>query len=247
VAERLAALKGGAVGVVNAASRRDVDAFVLGLLKAEARGKRFLYRTAASFVAARAAIPPRPLLSAAELELPQQGGVLFVVGSHVPRSSEQLAHLLEHSAVAGIEIEVRALLSHTGAQGEVARAAEATQVAIEGGGTAAVYTSRELVAGPDAEASLAIGRRISEALVALVQGVDAPLRCLIGKGGITASDVATKALRMRRALVLGQILPGVPLWRMGPESARPGLPYVVFPGNVGGPDALSEVLDVLEG
>lgn len=34
---------------------------------------------------------------------------------------------------------------------------------------------------------------------------------------------------------------GVPVWRLGPESRFLGLPYVVFPGNVGDARALSEV------
>ena len=33
--------------------------------------------------------------------------------------------------------------------------------------------------------------------------------------------------------MLGQIRPGVPVWRTGPESRFPGIPYVIFPGNVG--------------
>ena len=31
-----------------------------------------------------------------------------------------------------------------------------------------------------------------------------------------------------------QALPGIPVWRLGPESRFPGLAYVVFPGQ---PDA----------
>lgn len=51
------------------------------------------------------------------------------------------------------------------------------------------------------------------------------------QGGITSSDVATKALEARRAKVMGQALAGVPLWQLGPESRHPGVPYIVFPGN----------------
>jgi uncharacterized protein YgbK (DUF1537 family) len=42
-------------------------------------------------------------------------------------------------------------------------------------------------------------------------------------------------------MVMGQILPGVPVWRTGAESRLPGIPYIVFPGNVGGNDALVTV------
>jgi uncharacterized protein YgbK (DUF1537 family) len=84
-------------------------------------------------------------------------------------------------------------------------------------------------------------------LVSTLRRLSARPRYLIGKGGITSSDLATAALGVRRARVLGQIAPGVPVWRLGPESRYPGLPYVVFPGNVGGPDALAAVIETLRG
>ncbi|MEJ1971843.1 MAG: nucleotide-binding domain containing protein [Lacunisphaera sp.] len=71
-------------------------------------------------------------------------------------------------------------------------------------------------------------------------------RWLVAKGGITSSDLATQALGVRRALVLGQALPGVPVWQLGAESRWPGLNYVVFPGNVGGDDALERLVAMLE-
>lgn len=43
----------------------------------------------------------------------------------------------------------------------------------------------------------------------------------------------------------GQILPGVPFGELGPEARFPGMAYVVFPGNVGGPDALEVALAIL--
>jgi uncharacterized protein YgbK (DUF1537 family) len=69
---------------------------------------------------------------------------------------------------------------------------------------------------------------------------------VLAKGGITSSDVATKGLSVKRAMVLGQLLPGVPVWKLGPESRYPDLIYVVFPGNVGGPDALAEAAEKLK-
>jgi uncharacterized protein YgbK (DUF1537 family) len=108
-----------------------------------------------------------------------------------------------------------------------------------------IYTSRRLMTAGHAEGDLSIGTRVSEALIAMLQQITAKLRYLIAKGGITASDVATKALNVRKALVLGQILPGVPVWRLGPESRRAGIPYIIFPGNVGGDDALAKAVQTL--
>ena len=52
-------------------------------------------------------------------------------------------------------------------------------------------------------------------------------------------------LNIKRATVMGQILPGVPVWKTGGESLFPGLVYIVFPGNVGGEDALAKIVEKL--
>ena len=69
----------------------------------------------------------------------------------------------------------------------------------------------------------------------------------MAKGGITSSDVGTKALGVRRANVLGQIQPGIPVWQTGEESKFPGTPYVIFPGNTGGEDTLRIAAEILMG
>jgi uncharacterized protein YgbK (DUF1537 family) len=59
--------------------------------------------------------------------------------------------------------------------------------------------------------------------------------------------MAVRALSAKRALVKGQMLPGtIPVWELL-DGAAPGLPYIVFPGNVGDAAALSTVLDKLGG
>ena len=68
---------------------------------------------------------------------------------------------------------------------------------------------------------------------------------VIAKGGITSSDVGTKALRVKKANVLGQIMPGIPVWQTGDESRFPLTPYVIFPGNVGEVETLRDAVKVL--
>ena len=72
-------------------------------------------------------------------------------------------------------------------------------------------------------------------------------RFLVAKGGITSSDLAVHGLDVHAARVLGQIEPGIPVWQLGSESRFPGLAYIVFPGNVGHPTMLHEILDKLRG
>jgi uncharacterized protein YgbK (DUF1537 family) len=245
VAARLAALSHNSICVVNAASERDLAVAALGILQAEARGKRFLYRTAASIVPLRAGIGARALLTRADLDLPEAGGGLIVVGSYVPKTSGQVAALLEQPDITSVEVRADALLADTGWEGEIARVAQAADRLLGAGRDVAIFTSRQLIPGADAAASLAIGRRISDGLVAIVRAIGTRPRYLLAKGGITSSDTATHGLDVKRALVLGQILPGVPVWQLGPESRYPGLAYIVFPGNVGGPSALADVVAAL--
>jgi uncharacterized protein YgbK (DUF1537 family) len=246
VAARLLELSG-SVCVVNAASDRDLAVFVQGLLTAEAQGRRFLYRTAASFVTLRAGIVPIPLLGRADLRLPEAGGGLIVVGSYVPKSAGQVATLLERSGLAAVEVDVVALLDDARQASEIDRAAQQVDVVLGRNEDVVLYTSRRLISGDDVASSLAIGQRISDSLVAIVRAIRVRPRYLLAKGGITSSDVATKGLDVKRALVLGQILPGVPVWQLGPESRHPGMAYIVFPGNVGGPGALAEIVGMLSG
>jgi uncharacterized protein YgbK (DUF1537 family) len=57
--------------------------------------------------------------------------------------------------------------------------------------------------------------------------------------------VGTKALAVRKANVMGQIKPGIPVWQTGEESKFPGIPYVIFPGNVGEKSTLKEAVEIL--
>jgi uncharacterized protein YgbK (DUF1537 family) len=245
VTERLMKLKSSRTCVVNAAGYRDVEVFVKGLLDAEAQGRRFLYRSAASFVRVRAGITPRSLLTHTDLDMPGQGGGLTLVGSYVPKTTRQLQKLLALPQVAGIEMEVEELLNGDRRAAEIDRVQRSAETLLQSEKDVVIYTSRRLITAGHAEGDLSIGSRVSEALIKTLQGITAKPRYLIAKGGITASDVATKGLNVRRAMVLGQILPGVPVWRLGPESRHAGIPYIVFPGNVGGEDALVKTIEAL--
>lgn len=247
VARRLSSFPPGSVCVVNAAHPRDLEVFVLGALLAEQGGTRLLYRTAAQFVATRLGLGPRLLsgLLPAHAQGPAPAGGLIVVGSYVSKTSEQLERLLATGAPARVELDVPALLDPALRAGTLAQAAAETDRQLAQGRPVVAFTSRKLAAGESAAQNLDIGRRVSAALVELVRTLKVEPRYLIAKGGITSSDLATRGLGVKRALVLGQLLPGVPVWQLGTETRWPGLPYVVFPGNVGGPAALAEAVQLL--
>jgi uncharacterized protein YgbK (DUF1537 family) len=124
-----------------------------------------------------------------------------------------------------------------------------------------LYTSRTVASGGSAEESLSAGRTISAALARVVRqavisgrtggsgSAGAHPAWIVAKGGITAHDVAVQGLGIRRAEVAGQLFPGmISVFR--PLDAAPeaiGVPYVVFPGNVGDDATLALVVQLMHG
>jgi uncharacterized protein YgbK (DUF1537 family) len=191
--------------------------------------------------------PAAGLLAPSDLASEGGGGGLFVVGSHVPRTTAQLSSLLSREGVSPVEVSVEALLDDGLRQERIRQAAEGAETILKAGRDAVIFTSRTLVEGKGTAAGLDVGRTVSDALADIVGRIQVRPRYLVAKGGITSSDIATLGLKVRRAWVLGQALPGVPVWRLGPETRYPGMAYVVFPGNVGDDEALSALQGALTG
>lgn len=240
----------GDVCIVNAVDYADIEAFTAALLDERCLHKRFMYRTAASFVRVRAGMRPLPLLTPEDLA---QGGKqdrgrvcggLVVIGSYVRRTTEQFLTLLSLPHMAQSELNVNRVLSVDTRADEIEGVAARVSEAMVNGLDAVVYTSRDPVVADGPDRSLEISRSVSDALVSVVERLTCHPRFIIAKGGITSSDIATEGLGVRRAEVAGQAIPGVPVWRLGEESRLPGLHYVVFPGNVGGPSAIADVVQM---
>jgi uncharacterized protein YgbK (DUF1537 family) len=252
VAEVLAAVSGGGWVVVDAADDADLDAVACGVLRAEQAGQAFLFRTGPSFVRALLGQDPQPPLRGARIWPPGRarggGHGLIVVGSHVGQTSRQLAVLRARPTVAAVELDVPAVLR---GDRDVTGAAARQAAAALRGSDVLLYTSRAVATGPGAAASLAIARTVSDALAGVVRDVLAsrPPAWVLAKGGITSHDVAVQGLGIRRALVAGQLFPGL-ISVFHPADAAPaavGLPYVVFAGNVGHDGTLAQVVDILNG
>jgi uncharacterized protein YgbK (DUF1537 family) len=243
VRDALVTLPPRGVLAADAVEERDIEVVALGALLAELEGLPLVARTAASYVRARAGQPPAVPLTDAEVPAGTPG--LVVVGSHVPTTTAQLEALLDQPPVpiAAIELPVEKVLAGPPAErAAVDRVATAADRALADGRTPVIWTSRDLARGSDRSADLELAARVSRALVAVVTMITRRPAWVLAKGGITSSDVATEALAIAEAEVVGPLLPGVPLWRSGIGSRYPGLGYVVFPGNVGGPSALRDAV-----
>lgn len=250
ITKKLMALHDFGKVVVNATDDDDVKVFCIALYRAMAAGKRFCFRTAAAFVKAFGCIPDRPLLSRAEMVAGDTAaGGIIVVGSHTKKTTAQLEALVGTGCVVPIEMDSDLVLVEGALEQEAARITAQCDALIEAGKTPVVYTRRRLltVENDTPEAALVRSVRISDALQSVVGNLKARPAFVIAKGGITSSDVGTKALGVKRAKVLGQIRPGIPVWQTGEESRFPGVAYVIFPGNVGETGTLAEAAEILLG
>ncbi|NNJ59739.1 MAG: hypothetical protein HKP61_02025 [Dactylosporangium sp.] len=249
VGQILSTVSGARWVVVNATDPADLEVVVLGLHRAQDAGRAFLVRSGPSLVRALAGIEPRPPLAADDLRVDDSRSAhgLVVAGSHVALTTRQLRVLQECGGLTTVELEVPALLDPASA-GAHLDAATGCVVEALGHTDVLVRTSRDLVTADRPAANLDIARTVSAALVSVVRRARrARPAWIIAKGGITGHDLARRALGIRRAIVVGQFLPGQ-ISLFDPVEAPPDVitcPYVVFPGNVGADDALALVRDRL--
>ncbi|MEN0051359.1 MAG: nucleotide-binding domain containing protein, partial [Bacteroidota bacterium] len=245
--EKLNRISPNSTCIVNAVSYADLAIFALALMSSEVQ---VICRTAASFVAAIASTHGHYLLQKKDLieKENQIAGGLIIVGSYVPKTTQQLLHLQANTNIQSLELDVRKILE--AAQNHSTPTLLQTYTnqinkTLQSGSDLVVYTSRKLIAADTQTENLNIGKMISNFLTNLVSQLKIRPKYLIAKGGITSSDVATESLQVKRAIVKGQVLLGIPVWSLDVESRFPDLSYIIFPGNVGEEDAITRVVEML--
>ncbi|HHV12424.1 MAG TPA: hydroxyacid dehydrogenase [Clostridiales bacterium] len=233
--------------IVNAIEPKDLEVFSVALYRAIRKGKYFLLRTAADFVRAAGGIAEKALLTKADMlgEGSRQGGIV-VIGSHTAKTTEQLLALRHMEQLVFFEFNSDLVLEDR-LEEEVKRVTELSSMCIRQGKTVVTYTRRTVLTleNDTKEDALLRSVKISEAVQQLVQNLTVVPEFVVAKGGITSSDIGVKALQVRKAYVLGQVLPGIPVWKTDAGSRFPGIPYIIFPGNVGEDDSLRRVLEEL--
>lgn len=248
IEDKLLAMKGFSKMIVNAVSEEDVKVFVTALFHVLGRGKHFVYRSAAALAKVMGGVSSRGLLTRQELV----GGKaavtgIIVAGSHVNKTTTQLQALKKCEDLCFIEINQHTVVNDDAFRREMDRVVTEAENCLASGRSCAVYTRRErfdLNTG-NREDELRLAVKISDAVTSVVARLNIRPDFIIAKGGITSSEIGTKALGCRKARVMGQILKGVPVWETGPESKFPGIPYVIFPGNVGNENGLLDAVQKL--
>ena len=236
--------------IVNAVDYIDLKIFSSALYRAMNKGKLFMFRTAASLVKVMGGVTDQPLLERGQMIVKEtQNGGVIVVGSHTEKTTKQVEELKKLTDIKFIELDATLVADEEAFEKEVQRCLRLEEECIKAGKTVCCYTTRSLIKADtgNKEDELRLSVKISDAVQSLVGRLEVIPAFVIAKGGITSSDVGTKALRVIKANVLGQIEPGIPVWQTGEESKFPMTPYIIFPGNVGEVTTLREAVEKLTG
>lgn len=223
-----------AVCAPDAETEGDLDLIAAGLEAAEAGGIPIVTRCAPTFAGILSGT-----LAADPIDPPAAGaGVLVVCGSYVGTTTAQLDQLAGqgHKPI----IVAASDLASDAATRALELAARAARRELGRSGLAVVATSRER---PAADATLDTGLRIACSLAGIVPAVGDAAEVVVAKGGITSAITLQHGLGTDEARVAGPLLPGVALWRA--QTSGGERPYVVVPGNVGGPDLLVELTNLI--
>lgn len=235
--------------VPDAVTGSDIDAIAAAIRQRHDAGQPVLVRCAPSLVRALAGQRIRPRLTARELRelFPgRTGHGLVVVGSHVPQTTRQLAALADDESLAKIEFSPYDIdlngEKNAYDDGLVSRIVD--QLATK---DVVLSTPREEVRDHSHDGSVA--RDFSRALSSIVAAVAHAARpaWVIAKGGITSHDTAEIALGIKAAEVVGQLFDSrVSIVRpdRAPEHVI-GMPYVIFPGNVGEDEDLARAISTM--
>lgn len=248
IMEKLMKVQGFGKVVVNAVDYYDLKVFTIALYRAMSRGKNFMFRTAAALVKVMGGVSDKPLLTRKEMVVKEsKNGGIVVVGSHTKKTTSQMEELRKIEGLVFLEFNSDLVLDEKAFEKEIIETVKKEEELIENGKTVVVYTRRKLlsVENDTKEEALLRSVKISDAVQSLVGKLKVTPAFVVAKGGITSSDIGTKALRVKKANVMGQICPGIPVWQTGKESKFPMTPYIIFPGNVGEVTTLREAVEIL--
>lgn len=223
----------GSVVLPDVSDNADITIIAAAITTAQLAGRDIVVRCAAPLAAALAGVASDGLLPTPLLGEPRP--TLLICGSHTQGATRQLAPVV---SIWGEPVTVDTALVFT----DIAAASDAVAISalsqLNERGLAIIMSERTRSTEHN---TLEHGRRVMEALTAAVHVLEPEVEVVIAKGGITSADVARIGLGARTARVLGQVLPGISVWQFQGFDGHEIL-YVVVPGNVGGPDTLTNVL-----
>jgi len=226
-------------------------------IKAVSKEKRFLFRTAASFINSLSGLPINPKDTADLVSLKLKNNEfeykpgLIMVGSHIKLATDQLEVLLKDNSCEGLEIQVTKLADiftldycqHAILELEGTLLSKIDDI-FDMKKVPVLYTSREEMKFSSYSIRMNFGLELAQFMAILVRKITYKLGYIISKGGITTHLLLQKGLNFKQVDLKGQILPGLSIVKS--NSDQYDLPVVTFPGNLGNEKTLLESFRLME-
>ena len=256
VFKKLRNLKNNTHVIVDAENYSQLKKFSLAINKLN-KQKKFLFRTAASFISSISEIKSNLQKEIFFSDLRRKNDEkkflpgLVVVGSYLELSTLQMKKLLEVTHCEAIELDVFEffkIISLKNHQNQLNLFKNKLLVEIRSnfckGKTPVLFTSRKFLC-LDCSKQVNFYNSLAFFISGLVSDLKHEIGYLISKGGITTNVILTNGLKADYVYLEGQIITGISLvtYKIKNDEA---LPIVTFPGNIGSQDSLFKVWSTLE-
>ena len=226
-------------------------------IKIISKEKKFLFRTAASFINSLSGLKTNTKrisdlvsLKSKDINLQYKPG-LIMVGSHVQLATDQLSLLLQDNSCEGLEIPVGKLADIFALNDcqqeifelEVILLSKISNI-LDNKKIPVLFTTREEMKFSSNAIRMQFGLELAEFMAILAGKMVNNLGYIISKGGITTQLLLKKGLNFNQVILKGQILPGLSLVQS--TSDPNNLPVITFPGNLGNSKTLLEAFKLME-
>jgi len=227
------------------------------IIKKLSKQKKFLFRTAASFISSISEKKSDPkdktFFSNLRIRNKEKSFLpgLVIVGSYVELSSIQLKNLLEISYCEPIELDVFeffriSLLENNQERINLFKNKFLREIrfSFEQGKTPVLFTSRKFMS-LDYSEQFNFYNSLAFFISELVADLKYEIGYLISKGGITTNAILSNGLNADYVYLEGQILTGISVVTYNLKNVEK-LPIVTHPGNIGTQDSLVNIWKILE-
>ena len=220
--------------------------------------KKFLFRTAASFVSSISDIKSnrkKPFFYSYLRRRNSENNFfpgLIVVGSFIELTTIQLKIFLENSECLAIELDVFEFFRISSLKNNQEqlflfknKLLEEIRGIIKKGNTAVLFTSRKEIALENSSEQINLYNSLAYFISELVADLKNEIGYLVSKGGITSNVILSNGLKASYVYLKGQIINGVSLVNFKLDNDD-NLPIITFPGNIGNQYSLLNVWSILE-
>ncbi len=256
VFKKLKNLKNNKHVIVDVQHYSQLNKFAL-VIKKLIKQKKFLFRTAASFISSiseKNSVPKvERFFSNLRIRNKENNFLpgLIIVGSYVELSTLQLKNLLDICYCHPIELDVFEFFKITSSENNHKQRnlfknkfLKEIRFSFEKGKTPVLFTSRKLMSLDYLE-QFNFYNSLSCFIAELVADLKYEIGYLISKGGITTNMILSNGLNADYVYLEGQILTGISVVTCNLKNDE-RLPIVTHPGNIGTKDSLVSIWKVFE-